>query len=104
MDLEQNTERKREVSIFVMSDYVIFRRNPLPGFFLIYQNLTSSIINHLKIHVVKLITTMSFFFTVGVKSFAANHDFVTKWCLNRADQAKNVNALKEMSRTYISSG
>ena len=46
---------------------------------------------------------MSFLFTGGIKSFAANPDAVTKWCLNRADQAKNVNALKKMAGIYRSS-
>ena len=46
---------------------------------------------------------MSFLFTGGIKSFVGNPDAVTKWCLNRADQAKNVNALTEMARIYNSS-
>ena len=46
---------------------------------------------------------MSFLFTGGIKSFVANPDAVTKSCLNKADQAKNVNALKEMAGIYISS-
>ena len=46
---------------------------------------------------------MSFFFTGGITSFASNPDTVTKWCLNGADQAKNVNALKEMAGIYYSS-
>ena len=43
---------------------------------------------------------MSFLFTGGIKSFAAKPDAVTKWCLNRADQAKNVNALKVGAGIY----
>ena len=43
---------------------------------------------------------MFFLFKGGIKSFAANPDAVTKWCLNRADQSKNVNALKEMTGMY----
>ena len=46
---------------------------------------------------------MSFLFTGGIKSFGGNLDAVAKWCLNRADQAKNVNALKEMAGIYSSS-
>ena len=41
--------------------------------------------------------------TCGIKSFVANPDAVTKWCLNRADQAENVNALKETATIYSSS-
>ena len=84
-----------------MSDYVKFRSNPLQDFLWVYHSLTSSIINHLKI--CYLLTAMSFLFTGGIKSFAANPDAVTKWCLNRADQAKNVNALKEIAGIYSSS-
>ena len=43
---------------------------------------------------------MFFLFKGGIKSFAANPDAVTKWYLNRADQAKNVNSLKEMTGMY----
>ena len=50
-----------------------------------------------------MVTAVSFLFTGGIKSFAGNPDAVTKWCLNRADQAKNVNALTEMARIYSSS-
>ena len=46
---------------------------------------------------------MSFLFTGGIKSFATNPDAVMKWCLNMADQAKNVNALKEMAGIYCPS-
>ena len=46
---------------------------------------------------------MSFLFTGGMKIFPANPGVVTKWCLNRADQAKNANALKEMVGIYSSS-
>ena len=45
---------------------------------------------------------MSFLFTGGIKSFPANPGAVTKWCLNRAGQAKNANALKEMAGIYSS--
>ena len=41
--------------------------------------------------------------TCEIKSFAANPDAVRKWCLNRADQAENVNALKETATIYSSS-
>ena len=41
--------------------------------------------------------------TCGIKSFAANPDAVTKWCLNTTDQAENVNALKGTATTYSSS-
>ena len=50
-----------------------------------------------------MVTAVSFLFTGGIKSLAGNPDAVTKWCLNRADQAKNVNALTEMARIYNSS-
>ena len=46
---------------------------------------------------------MSFLFTGRIKSFAAHPDAGTKWCLNRADQAKHVNALKKMAAIYCSS-
>ena len=41
---------------------------------------------------------MSFLFKGRIKGFA-----VTKWCLNRGDQAKHVNVLKKMAAIYSSS-
>ena len=33
----------------------------------------------------------------GINSFASSNIAVTKWCLNRADQAKNTSALKQLA-------
>ena len=38
-----------------------------------------------------------FTYVVGIKSFAAGNNSVTKWFLNRPEQVKNTNALKQMS-------
>ena len=38
-----------------------------------------------------------FTYVGGTKGFAANNNSVTKWCLNRPEQAKNTNALKQMA-------
>ena len=39
----------------------------------------------------------------GVKSFASDSPSVLKWCLNRADQAKNVKEMKDMAGTTTKS-
>ena len=38
-----------------------------------------------------------FTYVGGIKGFAADSYSVTKWCLNRPEQAKNTNALKQMA-------
>jgi len=40
-----------------------------------------------------------FCFVGGIKSFASSNNAVTKWCLNRPEQAKNTAALKKHSCT-----
>ena len=42
-----------------------------------------------------------FTFVGGIKGFVADNNSVTKWCLNRPEQAKNTNALKQMA--YVTS-
>ena len=39
----------------------------------------------------------------GVKSLASDSPSVLKWCLNRADQSKNVKEMKEMAGTITKS-
>ena len=41
--------------------------------------------------------TLNIVYIVGVKYFAANQEFLRKWCLNRPIQARNLNALNEMA-------
>ena len=38
-----------------------------------------------------------FTYVGGIKGFAADINSVTKWCLNRPEQAENTNALKQMA-------
>ena len=38
----------------------------------------------------------AFTYVGGIKGFPADKNSVTKWCLNRLEQAKNTNALKQM--------
>ena len=39
----------------------------------------------------------AFTYVGGIKGFAAHNNSVKKWCLNRPEQAKNTNALKQMA-------
>ena len=43
-------------------------------------------------------------FYTGIKPFATNENTVLKWCLNRAEQAKNPTALKEMCGVGMNPG
>ena len=38
-----------------------------------------------------------FTYVRGIKGFAADNNSVTNWCLNRLEQVKNTNAVKQMA-------